>query len=159
VKSKTVSIVLALILITAPTSFSAYSVLELHEEGVNPLFSISSVEDYPRGLQVFVSALNPGAVADAVASGTLQTQLSTHTAEGGTAQTVTFSFMKMVRCQNAAPEGASAWTTLPYLDPPPQGCLVEETRLFFLVSLTTLGPGQDLAFGLDPDSLWLIEAQ
>jgi hypothetical protein len=45
------------------------------------------------------------------------------------------------------------------LDPPPQGCLVEETRLFFLVSLTTLGPGQDLAFGLDPDSLWLIEAQ
>jgi len=158
-KSKVVSIILTLILINVSVSVSAYFVLELHEEAVNPLFSISSVEDDPGSLRVFVSASNAGAVADAVSGKTLQAQLSTHTVEGGTAQTVNFSFMKLVRRQKAGPEDPNVWTTLPYLEPIPQGCVIEETRLFFLVSVGTLGPGQDLAFGLDPDSLWLIESQ
>ena len=34
-----------------------------------------------------------------------------------------------------------------------------DTRFFFLVPINALRSGQDLAFGLDPDSLWLIEPE
>jgi hypothetical protein len=60
--------------------------------------------------------------------------------------------MKMLLCQDT-------WITLPYSEPDPQGCVTAETRFFFLVPIGALGHGQDLAFGLDPDSLWLIEAE
>jgi hypothetical protein len=145
--------VLFFLLANGQVLLSAYSVLELHEEGVSPLFSVSTVEDAAGSLKIFISTSNPAAVAEAIAAGVLEAQLSTHSADGsGTVEPVSFSFMKMLQCQNA-------WITLPYSEPDPQGCVAAETRFFFLVPIGPLGLGQDLALGLDPDSLWLIEAE
>jgi hypothetical protein len=143
----------ALLLTNAPVFLSAYSVLELHEEGIIPLFSISSVEDDAGSLKVFISTSNPAGVAEAIATGLLEAQLSTHSPDGsGTAEAVSFTFMKTIQCQ-------AGWMTLPYSTPDPEGCIVADTRFFFLVPIDPLRPGQDLAFGLDPDSLWLIEPE
>lgn len=144
--------VLFFLLANGQVLLSAYSVLELHEEGVSPLFSVSSVEDTAASLKIFISTSNPAAVAEAIATGVLEAQLSTHSPDGsGRAEAVSFTLMKMLQCQNV-------WVTLPYSEPDPQGCVAAETRFFFLVPIGALGSGQDQAFGLDPDSLWLIEA-
>ena len=99
---------LFLLLTNGPVFLSAYSVLELHEEGIIPLFSISSVEDEAGSLKVFISTSNPAGVAETVETGLLEAQLSTHSPDGsGTAEAVSFTFMKIVQCQGG-------WITLPY---------------------------------------------
>src|SRR5262245_55381056 len=115
---------LFLLLAIGQVPLSAYSVLELHEEGVSPLFSVSTVEDAAGSLRIFISTANPGAVAEAIATGVLEGQLSTHSADGsGAAEAVSFTLMRMLQCQNA-------WVTLPYSEPDPQGCVATETRFF-----------------------------
>jgi hypothetical protein len=147
---------LVLILVTPTLCFGAgdYTIEELVDENAttSPPFSISSVVPVESGdLRLFLTTDNPDAVADLVADGALQAELSDHESETATSVSVFF--------------GEAVWCTADdvpvyraYRDPiPPCGDAAPAKIEYFFELAVTLGPGIDLAIGQDPDFLWLIE--
>ena len=99
---------------------------------------------------MYILSSGPDDVAAAVKDGTLIAQLSEHDEEGGgTASAVAFRFMKKANCAGAGE------VILGYEDELPSGCPAGQISFFFALDLQ-LGPWRDLAFGYDPDSLWLV---
>jgi hypothetical protein len=114
-------------------------------------FSISRVSPFNGGLRLFLSTGNPDAIADLLASGALQSQLSDHNSETETA--IRLSLGKVVWCSDAVDPIYMAFRDpLPSCDGKPPARIE-----YFLEVAATLGPGRDLALGQDPDFLWLIE--
>jgi hypothetical protein len=125
-------------------------VMELHEPGVHPLFTIDRVESNGGQLQIYILSSSPGDVAAAIKDGKLAAQLSEYQEDGsGNASAVDFRFMKKGKC------AGTGEIIVPYEDKLPSGCPAEQISLFFALDLQ-LGPWRDLAFAYDPDSLWLV---
>jgi hypothetical protein len=125
-------------------------VMEMHEPGVHPLFTVDRVESNDGQLHVYILSSSPGDVAAAIEDGKLTAQLSEYQEDGGgNASAVDFRFMKRANC------AGTGEITLPYEDELPSGCPVEKISFFFALDLQ-LGPWRDLAFAYDPDSLWLV---
>ncbi len=148
------SVFIVFLLLTASIRAADYVIEEMREEGSLPLpFSIARVEPYAGGLRLFLSTADIAAVANLLASGALEGQLSDN--EAGTETTAALSLGKAVWCtQDREPLYLGYAEELPACSDsgqPPQR--VE----YFLVAPVTLGAGRDLAIGKDPDYLWLIE--
>jgi hypothetical protein len=130
-----------------------YAIEEMSDEettAVRP-FSISRVVPFDSGLRLFLSTNDPDAIASLLAAGAFQAQLSDHQAETDTA--LLLSLGKAVWCTEAGEPVYLAYSEpLPSCDGNPP----VRIECFFEVS-AALGPGRDLAIGLDPDFLWLIE--
>ena len=147
---------LFLLLLTAgsPLLFGAgdYTIEELVDENAttSPPFSISHVVPFPDGLRFFLTTDSPGAVADLLADGALQAELSDHESETSTA--VSLSLGEAIWCSQ---DGDPAYVV--NVDPLVL-CGAPPARIeYYLEVVAALGPGRDLAIGQDPDFLWLIE--
>ena len=149
---------LFLLLLTAgsPLLFGAgdYTIEELVDENAttSPPFSINSVVPVDGGdLRLFLTTDSPDAVADLLADGALQAEVSDH--ESDTATSVSVFFGEAVWCTE---EDIPVYRA--YRDPiPPCGDASPARIEYFFELAVTLGPGIDLAIGQDPDFLWLIE--
>lgn len=106
-------------------------------------FSITRVEQLSGILRLFINT-DGSAVANLLRSGRLAAQLS----EGDSEKTVSLSLGKAVRC-------AGGTMYLGYYEQLPE-CNIESIE-YFLSAPVVLRSGRDLAIGLDPDFLWLIE--
>lgn len=130
-----------------------YAIEELRDEetvAARP-FSISRVLRFDGGLRLFLAAGNPDAIANLIASGALQAQLSDQETESGTIATL--SLGKAVFCSDVGDP-----VYLSFGDPLPACDGKQPARIeYFLETDAILGPGRDLAIGQDPDFLWLIE--
>jgi hypothetical protein len=125
-------------------------VMEMHEPGVHPLFTIDRVESKNGQLNIYILSSSPDDIAAAIGEGKLTVQLSEREEDGGgTASTPDFRFMEKANC------AGTGEVILPYEDELPSGCPGEQISFFFALDLQ-LGPWRDLAFGYDPYSLWLI---
>ena len=147
---------LFLLLLTAgsPLLFGAgdYTIEELVDENAttSPPFSISHVVPFPDGLRFFLTTDSPGAVADLLADGALQAELSDHETETATA--VSLSLGEAIWCsQDGDPVYVVNVDPLVLCGAPP--ARIE----YYLEVVAALGPDRDLAIGQDPDFLWLIE--
>jgi hypothetical protein len=151
--------VLLLFLILPPAAQSlkaqAYVFEELTAENLTAVspFSIAQVVPIDGGLRIFISTDNPDAVAGLLATGALLTQLSDHVAM--TEAPVPISFGKAVWC---TADGDPVY--LAYQDPLPS-CGGQPPAIieYYFDAAAVLGPGRDLALGLDPNFLWLIAEQ
>ena len=121
-----------------------YIVEELRELSKSKPFSITQVEPIPGGLRLFIQSSDIDAIPKLLRNGSLAAQLS----DGDSETIVPLSLGKRVRCDGET-------FHIGYSDPLPD-CVVEQIR-YFLKTPVVLGPGRDLAIGLDPDCLWLIE--
>jgi len=129
-----------------------YTIEELVDENAttSPPFSISHVVPFPDGLRFFLTTDSPGAVADLLADGALQAELSDHETETATA--VSLSLGEAIWCSQ---DGDPAYVV--NVDPLVL-CGAPPARMeYYLEVVAALGPGRDLAIGQDPDFLWLIE--
>jgi len=129
-----------------------YTIEELVDENAttSPPFSISHVVPFPDGLRFFLTTDSPGAVADLLADGALQAELSDHETETATA--VSLSLGEAIWCsQDGDPVYVVNVDPLVLCGAPP--ARIE----YYLEVVAALGPGRDLAIGQDPDFLWLIE--
>ena len=148
-------LVLLLIFVTPTLCFGAgdYTIEELIDEDAttSPPFSISRVVPVDGGdLRLFLTTDSPDAVADLLADGALQAEVSDHESE--TATSVSVFFGEAVWCTE---DGDPVYRA--YLDPiPPCGDASPARIEYFFELAVTLGPGIDLAIGQDPDFLWLI---
>ncbi len=130
-----------------------YAIEELRDEEAvaSRPFSISRVLRFDGGLRLFLSTGNPDPIADLIASGALQAQLSDQETESGTIATL--SLGKAVWCSDAGDP-----IYLSFGDPLPACDGNQPARIeYFLETDAVLGTGRDLAIGQDPDFLWLIE--
>jgi len=129
-----------------------YTIEELVDENAttSPPFSISHVVPFPDGLRFFLTTDSPDAVADLLADGALQAELSDHETETATA--VSLSLGEAIWCsQDGDPVYVVNVDPLVLCGAPP-------ARMeYYLEVVAALGPGRDLAIGQDPDFLWLIE--
>ena len=151
--------VLALFLILLPASQSlkaqGYVFEELTAENLTATspFSIIQVVSIDGGLRIFIGTDDPDAVAGLLATGALMTQLSDHVAM--TEAPVPISFGKAVWC---TVDGDPVY--LVYQDPLPScGSQPPAIIKYYFDAAAVLGPGRDLALGLDPNFLWLIAEQ
>ena len=148
-------LVLLLIFVTPTLCFGAgdYTIEELIDEDAttSPPFSINSVVPVDGGdLRLFLTTDSPDAVADLLADGALQAEVSDHESE--TATSVYVFFGEAVWCTE---DGDPVYRA--YRDPIPP-CDASPARVeYFFELAVTLGLGRDLAIGQDPDFLWLIE--
>src|SRR5881396_3339477 len=145
---------LLLLIAGSPLLFGAgdYTIEELVDENAttSPPFSISHVVPFPDGLRFFLTTDSPDAVADLLADGALQAEVSDHESE--TATSVSVFFGEAVWCTE---EDVPVYRA--YRDPiPPCGDASPARIEYFFELAVTLGPGIDLAIGQDPDFLWLI---
>jgi hypothetical protein len=152
---KHLTLLLIFLILGRPHLFGAgdYAIEELRDEDAAtlPPFSISRVVAFDGGLRLFLTTASPDAIANLLAAGALETQLSDHEAE--TASTVSLTLGKAVWCTE---DGEPVFMS--YLDPTPLCEGAPPARLeYFFESTVTLGPGRALAIGQDPDFLWLIE--
>jgi hypothetical protein len=121
------------------------------EPSSSPVFGIVRAESFAGGLRLFLDTNQPAAVADLLAAGALEAQLSDHEAE--TEATVALSLGKAVWCtQDGAPLHLGFADPLPACDGQPPARIE-----YYLEVPVSLGPNRDLAIGQDPDFLWLIE--
>ena len=130
-----------------------YTIEEMSDEEttIPRPFSISRVLSFDRGLRIFLHTDDPDAIANLIATGSLQAQLSDHEAEIETA--VALSLGKAVWCSDADDP-----VYLAFGDPLPACDGNQPARIeYYLEMNAVLGPGLDLAIGQDPDFLWLIE--
>jgi hypothetical protein len=140
---------LFLILVVMPAAVNAaeYNIEELQSETatVAKPFSITQVEQQRGELRLFIQAGNIAQIQRLISSGTLAAQFS----EGENAMTVPLSLSKAVTCDTG--------TTyhLGYSAPMPD-CTISQIR-YYLRTPVTLGQGRDLAIGIDPDFIWIIE--
>jgi hypothetical protein len=116
-------------------------------------FSITQVVPIDRGLRIFISTDDPETIANLLATGAPLTQLSDHIA--GTETPVPISFGKVVWCTVGEDP-----VYLDYKDPLPS-CGGQPPAIieYFFDAAAVLGHGRDLALGVDPNFLWLIEEQ
>ena len=154
---KRLAFLFSLLLIAgSPLLFGAgdYTIEELVDEDAttSPPFSINSVVPVDGGdLRLFLTTDSPDAVADLLADGALQAEVSDH--ESDTATSVSVFFGEAVWCTE---DGDPVYRA--YRDPiPPCGDASPARVEYFFELAVTLGPGRDLAIGQDPDFLWLIE--
>ena len=125
-----------------------YAVEELKSEtaGTHP-FSITQIEQQRGELRMFIQSGNIAQIQRLISDGTLSAQFS----GDENAMTVPLSLSKAVTCDTG--------TTyhLGYSAPLPD-CVISRTR-YYLRTPVTLGQGGDLAIGIDPDFIWIIEKQ
>ena len=144
------TILLLSIVVTLAVSAHAknYTVEEFQSEtaGKKP-FSITRIEQKPGELLLWIESGNIAGVSKLVSDGSLAAQLS----EGETAVTVPLSLFKAVVCKDIGTFHPGYSELLPV-------CEIEQVR-YYLRTPVTLGHGRDLAIGLEPDFLWLIEEQ
>lgn len=141
----------------APTALPADDFLTTEltsEEASGSLpFSLSGVEAFRGGLRLFIAAPDVTSTIHLYETGVLEAQLSRHNGDDGTASPVSLALLKAVWCSGNAP------LYLGYQDPPP-GCggSTSPIRVEYLFEVPVLlGPEDDLAIGLDPDFLWIVE--
>ena len=149
------ALLLLLVAPAGPFRFSAgdYVIEELRDESAttSPPFSISRVVPFDGGLRLFIGTDSPDAVADLLAAGDVEAQLSDHESE--TTMTVSLSLGVAFSCRTGGAPVYRAYSGTPPLcgrKPP------ASIEYFFEVSVT-LGPARDLAISQDPHFLWLIE--
>jgi hypothetical protein len=130
-----------------------YSIQFLCDEDAttSPIFSIIRVEPTDGGLRLFLGTSDPSGVADLLANGALEAQLSDHRSETATSPSI--SLGKAVWCTDDGPA-----VYLDFASPLPEcdGKPPVKIEYFFTVPVT-LGPDRDLVIGQDPDFLWVIE--
>ena len=145
---------LLLLIAGSPLLFGAgdYTIEELVDENAttSPPFSISHVVPFPDGLRFFLTTDSPGAVADLLADGALQAELSDHETETATA--VSLSLGEAIWCSQ---DGDPVYVV--NVDPLVLCGALPARIEYYLEVVAALGPGRDLAIGQDPDFLWLIE--
>ena len=124
---------------------SGYAVEELSDSPKEKPFSITSVESRPGELWLFIQSGNYAQIQGLIRNGSLTAQLS----EGENAITVPLSLFKAVVCKDFGTFHLGYSELLPV-------CEIAQLR-YYLRTPVTLGHGRDLAIGLDPDFLWLIE--
>jgi len=149
---------------TSPTRASQYEcertvdgfhLLELREDnGSEPLFNIERIEYVAVGsgqLKVYVDAGSRDAIRAALDAGSLTAEAS----DGQGSTPVTLTLTQECRCSGSSDGAGSAYVG--------QSCEercgdagVEEEHYYFRI-YTSLAPGMDLAIGLEPSQLWLIE--
>src|SRR5262245_44767805 len=146
---------LLLLLIAHLFQFSAgdYLIDELRDENAttSPPFSISRVVPFDGGLRLFLSTDRPDVVADLLAAGALEAQLSDHKSD--TAKPVSLSLGKAIWCSDDGNPVFLAYRAVPPLC---GGKTPAKIEYFFAVAVI-LGPGRELVIGHDPDFVWLVE--
>jgi hypothetical protein len=132
-----------------------FSVTQLTEEGVKarPPFYISDIKQSGGELRIyllpgtaFIELTNISKVARLINKGQLDGQFS----DSENAKTIPLLLKKEVSCHNGKTY------RIGYNQATPQGCSVTSTR-HYLSAAVTLKRDQDLAIGVDPDFLWIIE--
>ena len=136
---------------------NGFHLLELREDGVSdPLFTIERIEYVAVGLgqlKIYVNAESRDAIRAALDSGSLTAEI----ADGQGSTPVELSLTQECRCSGSTIAYGSAYSG--------QSCEahcgdagVEDEQYYFRV-FTPLNAGTDLAIGLDPTQIWLIERQ
>ena len=145
---KTLFLLLALMAVSVyARDVGRYNVEELSEDEKPMPFHIGEIEQKSGELRIFpILRVNYAEIARLISAGKLEAQLSD--SEGG--KTVPLSLRKAVTCKTIGT------FHLGYSQAPPSNCDVEQTR-YYLRAPVTLEHGRDLAIGIDPDFLWLIE--
>ncbi len=134
-----------------------FHLLELREDsGSDPLFTIERIDYVAVGsgqLKVYVNAESRDAIRAALDAGSLTAELS----DGQGSTPVTLTLTQECRCSGSSEGAGSAYAG--------QSCEercgdagVEEEHYYFRI-FTSLASGTDLAIGLEPTQLWLIERQ
>jgi len=152
---KRLTLLLIFLMLARPHLFGAgdYAIEQLRAEDAttSPPFSISRAVAFDGGLRLLLTTDSPDAIAELLAAGALEAQLSDHEAE--TASTVSLTLGKAVWCtEDGQPVFMSSLDPTPLCDGAPPARIE-----YFFEAAVTLGPGRDLAIGQDPDFLWLIE--
>jgi hypothetical protein len=145
--------ILFFILMALPVRAQDYAIEELsgEETSAQKPFSITGISPVDGGLRIFINTDDPAAVADLLAEGSLQAQLSDH--EAKTENLLPLSLGKAVRCTSESDP-----VYLVYADPNPDCGGQQPTSIdYFFSVVASLGINRDLAIGEDPDYLWLIE--
>lgn len=136
---------------------NGFHLLELREEGADTsLFTIVRIEYVAVGsgqLKIYVNAESRDAIRAALDSGSLTAEI----ADGQGSTPVAPTLTQECRCSGSTVAYGSAYSG--------QSCEercgdagVEDEQYYFRI-FTSLNPGTDLAIGLDPTQLWLIERQ
>lgn len=136
---------------------NGFHLLELREDGTDTsLFTIVRIEYVAVGLgqlKIYVNPDSRDAIRAALNSGSLMAEI----ADGQGSTTVALTLTQECRCSGSTVAYGSAYSG--------QSCEercgdagVEDEQYYFRI-FTSLNPGTDLAIGLDPTQLWLIERQ
>ena len=123
-----------------------YNIEELRSNtaGIKP-FSITEVEQQSGELRLFIQTNNIAQIQRLITNGSLSAQYS----DGDDALTVPLSLFKAVTCDDGTTHHLGYSAQMP-------NCEIRQTR-YYMRTPVTLGPGCDLAIGLDPDFIWLVE--
>ena len=108
-------------------------------------FSITQVEQQRGELRLFIQTGNIAHIQRLISNGTLLAQFS----EGDNAMTVPLSLSKAIVCDSGTIYHLGYSAPLP-------NCAITQTR-YYLRTPVTLGQGRDLAIGIDPYFIWIIE--
>lgn len=138
-------------------SENGFHLLELREEGgAAPLFTIERIEYKYVGVGQLTIYVNPEcreAVRAALANGQLTAEISD--SQGSVA--INLTLYQNCRCSGSSTAYGSAYTGQLCEDRCGEAG-VEEEEYYFKI-FTSLDPGTDLAIGLDPTQIWMIERQ
>ena len=137
---------LTLVVLPAAVNAAEYNIEELQSDtaGIKP-FSITEVEQQRGELRLFTESGNIAQIQRLITNGSLSAQFS----EGDDALTVPLSLSKAVTCDDGTTHHLGYSSQMP-------NCEIRHTR-YYLRTPVTLRHGRDLAIGLDPDFIWLIE--
>jgi len=134
-----------------------FLLLELRENsGSAPLFTIERIEYVAVGsgqLKIFVNADSRDAIRSALEAGSLTAEIS----DGQGSSTVTLIITQECRCSGSSSASSSAYSGQTCEDRCGDAGVEEE--LYYFRIFTSLDSGTDLAIGLEPTQLWLIERQ
>jgi len=122
-----------------------FNIEEISENQKPMPFSITRVEQQTGEIRLWIESSKIAEVSKLLRGGVLQAQSS----KGESSITVPLSLWKAVDCKNRGT------FHLGYSEPLPN-YKIERIRYYFRVPVT-LGQGRELAIGIDPDFLWLIE--
>ena len=139
----------------APRGDDFYTTELRSEEATRPApFSLPRVVAFEGGLRLFIATSDIKGVINLYESEVLESQLSQHSGEDGTASPVSLSLRKAIWCT----EGGEP-VYIDYRDPSfPCGETTVPARVEYLFGApVSLGPEDDLAIGLEPDFLWIVE--
>lgn len=136
---------------------NGFHILELREDGGDtPLFTILRIEYANVGagqLKIYVPAEDREAIRAALAGVSFTAEIAD--SQGSTP--VSLSFYQMCHCSGSTTAYGYIYTGQLCEDRCGDAG-VEEEEYYFRI-FVTLDPGTDLAIGLDPTQLWLIERQ
>ena len=133
-----------------------YTVEEMSEDEKPMPFHIGEIEQKSGELRIFPREVwgyaDHSEIARLISTGKLEAQLS----DSESNKDVPLSLRKAVTCKDARGNRIGPYY-LGYSEAIPTACKVVEQIKYYLRAPVTLGKERDLAIGIDPDFMWLIE--